>query len=129
MTKYLTAWLAMLLVAVANGVIRDFTYGRHVDALTAHQLSSASGIVLLGIVMGIFLRRHPPASGRQALGIGLLWMALTVAFEFLFFHYLGGHSWGSLLAAYDLLAGRVWVLVLAWIAVAPYLFYRSGRPG
>ncbi len=129
MTKYLIAWLAMLLVAVANGVIRDFTYGRHVDELTAHQLSSASGIVLLGGVMWIFLRRHPPASGRQALGIGLLWMGLTVAFEFLFFHYLGGHSWASLLAAYDLLAGRVWVLVLAWIAVAPYLFHRGGGSG
>lgn len=129
MTKYLLAWFAMLLTAVANGVLRDFTYGRHLDELAAHQLSSASGIVLLGSVMWVFLRRHPPASGRQALGIGLFWMGLTVAFEFLFFHYVGGHAWASLLAAYDLMAGRVWVLVLAWIAVAPYLFYRAGHSG
>lgn len=127
--NYFTAWLAMLLVAVANGALRDFTYGRRLEELVAHQLSSAIGMVLLGVVMWAFLRRHPPVSGRQALGIGLFWMGLTVAFEFLFFHYLGGHSWASLLAAYDLLAGRVWVVVLAWIAVAPYLFYRWGGSG
>jgi len=30
-------------------------------------------------------------------------LALTVAFEFLFFHYVGGRSWSKLLANYNLL--------------------------
>jgi hypothetical protein len=59
--------------------------------------------------------------------IGLTWLALTVAFEFLFGHYVAGHSWRALLNDYDLLAGRLWVLVLAWLALAPYLFYRLQR--
>jgi len=39
MWKYLVAWFAMLLVSVANGVIRDLTYGKYIDALSAHQTS------------------------------------------------------------------------------------------
>jgi hypothetical protein len=124
LATYLAAWLAMLLVSVANGTLRDLTYGRAMDELSAHQLSTASGIVLLGLVMWFFLRRRPPASGRAALAVGLLWMGLTVAFEFLFFHYVAGHPWSVLLANYDLAGGRLWVLVLLWLLVAPSLFRR-----
>ena len=63
-------------------------------------------------------------SARQAWYIGLFWLALTVAFEFLFFHYVGGHSWAELLANYDIASGRLWPLILLWVTVAPYLFYR-----
>jgi hypothetical protein len=49
---------------------------------------------------------------------------MTLAFEFLFGHFVAGHSWARLLQDYNLLAGRVWVLLLAWVALAPYLFYR-----
>lgn len=122
--KYLVAWLLMLLVSIANGAVRDFTYGKYMDELTAHQLSTVSGILVPGIVIWGFVRRYPPLSGREAVSIGLLWMALTVAFEFLFFHYAGGHSWAELLANYNVLKGRVWVVVLAWVAIAPYVFFR-----
>jgi len=127
MWKYLGAWFAMLLVSVANGALRDLAYGKHMSELAAHQVSTVLSMVLLGIVMRVFARYYPPASGRQAVAVGLLWMALTLAFEFLFFHYLGGHSWAELLANYDVLNGRVWVFVLIWIALAPYLFFRLAR--
>lgn len=124
MWKYLIAWLVMLLVSVANGALRDFTYGKHMHELAAHQLSSISSVVLLGLVILSFVRIYPPSSGREAVLIGLLWMALTVAFEFIFFHYVAGHAWAELLANYNVLQGRVWVVVLVWLAIAPYIFYR-----
>jgi hypothetical protein len=55
-------------------------------------------------------------------------MGLTAAFEVLFFHYVGGRSWAQLLADYDVQHGRLWVFVLIWLAVAPYLFHRLRRP-
>ncbi|MFZ5525022.1 MAG: hypothetical protein ACOY9D_13220 [Pseudomonadota bacterium] len=128
-SRYLPAWVVMLLVSVANGTLRDFTYGRYLPELLAQQLSTLGGIVLLSMLIYLFMRRWPPASGRQALNIGLFWMSLTVAFEFLFFHYAGGHSWAELLANYDLSEGRLWPLLLAWIAIAPYFFYRFRMAG
>ncbi len=127
--KYLAAWLVMLAVSVANGAVRDFTYGRHLGELAAHQFSTASGILLLGAVIRGFGKLVPPSSGREAVAIGLLWAALTVAFEFLFFHFVGGHSWSELLANYNVLKGRVWVFIVLWVATAPYLFFRFRRPG
>lgn len=122
--RYITAWFVLLMVAVINGGLRDLTYGKHIPALLANQLSCLSGIILLGVVMYLYVRRWLPASAKQAWLIGLFWMALTLAFEFLFFHYVGGHSWEELLANYDIASGRLWPLVLVWVAVAPYIFFR-----
>ncbi|OGS82670.1 MAG: hypothetical protein A2061_09230 [Gallionellales bacterium GWA2_59_43] len=122
--RYLYAWFVLLAVAVINGALRESTYGKHVSELLAHQLSCVTGIFLFGVVFYLYVRRWPFASGRQALCVGLFWMALTVAFEFLFFHYVGGHSWAILRANYDLSAGRLWPLILLWVGFAPYFFNR-----
>ena len=127
MWRDIAAWFVMLVVAVANGAVRDLTYGRRMGELAAQQLSTLIGCALLGIVMWIFVRLYPLSSAGRAWRLGLLWMSLTVAFEFLFFHYVGGRSWAELLANYNVLAGRVWVFVLVWVAVAPYVFFALQR--
>lgn len=126
--KYLAAWLVMLLLSVANGALRDFTYGRHMTELAAHQVSTVIGILLLGAVMWVVIRLYPPRNARYAALIGVLWAALTVAFEFLFFHFVGGHSWAELVANYDVLRGRVWVFVVVWLLVAPSVFFVIRKP-
>ena len=125
--KYLAAWVVMLLVSIANGAARDLTYGKHISELAAHQLSTVTSVLSLGAVIWLFVRFYPPSSAHQAITIGLAWAALTVAFEFLFFHFVGGHSWSELLANYNIFEGRVWVVVLLWVAVAPYVFFHFRR--
>lgn len=125
--KYLAAWFVMLLASIANGATRDFTYGKQMSELSAHQLSTLTSVLLLGAVIFAFVHLFPPSSGQEAIFTGLFWMALTIAFEFLFFHFAGGHSWAQLLDNYNIFKGRVWVVVLAWVAVAPYIFYRFHR--
>lgn len=126
-SKYLAGWFVMLLVSIANGAARDLTYGKHMSELAAHQLSTITSILSLGAVIWGFVRLYPPSSAHNAITIGLAWAALTVAFEFLFFHFVGGHSWSELLANYNVLEGRVWVAVLLWVAAAPYIFFRFRR--
>lgn len=122
--KYAVAWLAMLAISIANGAARDFTYARRMSELASHQISTAIGILLIGAVIWVFGTLVAPSSGREALSIGLFWAALTVAFEFIFFHYVGGRSWSELIANYNVLKGRVWVFLVLWISVAPYVFFR-----
>ncbi len=55
---------------------------------------------------------QPDASARQALSIGAIWLILTILFEFLFGHFVMSNSWSKLFADYNLLQGRVWVLIL-----------------
>lgn len=126
--KYLATWCVMLLVSIANGAARDLTYGKYMSELAAHQLSTVTSVLSLGVVIWVFVRRYPPSSARHAVTIGLAWATLTVAFEFLFFHFIGGHTWAELLANYNIFEGRVWVVVLLWVAAAPYVFFRFRRP-
>lgn len=60
----------------------------------------------------------------DAIAIGLLWVVLTVAFEFGFGHYGAHKPWPELLADYKLARGRIWVLVLVTIVAAPYVTAR-----
>lgn len=124
--RYFVAWLGLLAVAVANGVLRLATFGGTMDELAAHQLSTLIGAAALGLAIWFIVRRWPPSSGREALSVGLTWAVLTIAFEFFMGLVLAGKPLAEVLAAYDVLAGRVWVFLLIWIALAPLLFYRLG---
>ena len=66
----------------------------------------------------------PLASNGQALAVGLIWLGLTVAFEFLFMHHVRGMPWSRLLHDYNVLEGRVWVFVLLWVFLAPLVVHR-----
>ncbi len=123
-TRYTLLWIPLVFIAIANGAIRDATYKNSLGELGAHQLSTLTGIILFGIYIWAIGLKWRIESFRQAVVVGCIWLALTVAFEFLFFHYVAGHPWSVLLAAYNILEGKVWVLVPVFVAVAPYLSFR-----
>jgi hypothetical protein len=54
----------------------------------------------------------------------LMWMTLTILFEFGVGHYVVGDSWSEFLEAYHSLERRVWRLFIVWVGLAPYVFYR-----
>lgn len=124
---YILAWFPMVFIAIANGLFREKFLVNHLNELQAHQLSTASMILLFGIYVWILFKIWFPVSDNQVLCIGLIWLLLTVAFEFLFGHYVAGHSWEKLLHDYNILQGRVWVLVLIWITIAPYIIYQMQK--
>lgn len=121
--KYALAWIPMLVIAILNGVLRDLGYKRYLGALAAHQLSTLTLILFFSLYTRNIVGHLPPASARQALLLGGLWAGLTLSFEF-GFGLARGNSVHTLLADYNLLEGRLWSLIPAFVAVAPYLFYR-----
>lgn len=124
LTKYVLAWIPMTVIAILNGTIRQFLILPLTSELTAHQVSCFTGIVLFGIYIWWLERKWPLESGRQALFVGGLWLGMTVAFEFIFGHYVMGNPWPHLLHDYNFLEGRLWAVVLLFVTVAPYLFYK-----
>lgn len=120
---YCIAWIPMIFIAIFNGIIREYTYGKLLSNLYSHQISCLTAIILFAFYIGVITYFFPLESTLQALTIGLIWLALTITFEFLFGHYIVGHSWIKLLEDYNLLAGRLWVMVLLWVTLAPLTFY------
>lgn len=124
LVRHILAWFILLVAAIVNGVIRQSLFIGRMSELQAHQLSTLTGIALFGLVIWLLHRVWPLASASQAWTVGGVWLVLTVAFEFLFFHYVGGKPWEVLLRDYNILEGRIWPLILVWVSVAPYVFFR-----
>ena len=121
---YAACWLGMVGLAIVNGVIREKLYAPFMRELSAHQLSTFIGILLFGVYIWILTGIFRIESSKQALIIGCMWIVMTIAFEFVFGHFVMGHPWEKLFHDYNLIQGRVWILVLIWTTIAPYMFYR-----
>lgn len=70
----------------------------------------------------VFLRSvDDDYSGADLWLTGLFWVFLTVGFEFGFGHLVERASWDKLLADYNIMKGRIWIVVLIVTTTAPYL--------
>ncbi len=118
----LVGWVILVILALLNATIREEVYGPFLTPLLAHQISTFIMIIIIFLFTYIFLGiLHLQATIRQYLLLGLLWLVLTILFEFIFGHYIMGHSWDKLLADYNLLQGRIWVLVPIATALMPWI--------
>jgi hypothetical protein len=117
--RAVVVWCGLLLLAILNGGLRDIVLSPRLGDVGGRALSTLllSGLILL--ITWLTIRWMRPEAFGEALGIGILWLALTLSFEFLVGHYGFGKSWSDLLADYDLRRGRIWVLVLVVTLVAP----------
>ena len=125
--KYLLVWLLLALVAIANGMLRQGTYGNAVSELAAHQISTLTAILAFGAVVWTVHRFWPIPSASQAWIIGFCWLVMTAIFEIGFGHFIAGDSWEKLYADYNLFRGRVWSLVLVWVAVLPFVVFKASQ--
>ena len=124
--KYSLAWIPMVFLAIVNGALRELTYGRAMPEVRAHQVSVVTGILFFGAYTWLLSFKWPLQSSEQATIIGFLWLALTVAFEFVFGHYVMHHPWSGLLHEYNILAGRLWILVLLAVTFLPLVVFKIG---
>lgn len=127
--KSLGIWLLILLTAIANGLFRDLVMAPVLGHALARAISSVSLSLLVLVITLLFITRLGISRNRQLWSVGWFWLALTLCFEFLFGHYVGGASWSALLADYNILEGRLWLLVLVTTLCAPALAGRIRRVG
>ncbi|WP_340818097.1 hypothetical protein [Methanolobus sp. WCC4] len=121
----IVAWFILVILAIINGIIRNSFYTEVLGELRAHQVSTLIFCTLIIAFSYVFFKYSGvTGSPRDYVYVGIMWLFLTVAFEFLFGHYVAGHSWEHLLADYNILKGRVWIVVLIVTALAPSIAYR-----
>lgn len=61
---------------------------------------------------------------RDSIFLGLMWLVLTIIFEFSFGTFVIGYSLATLLYDYNIFAGRTWVLFLLTTAIAPFVVHK-----
>jgi hypothetical protein len=121
-------WLVLAGIGVLNGIFRGLVIQQYVDEYAAHVISTlGTGLPAFALAMLLYFRSAREHTAKELALIGGLWMTMTVAFEFGFGHYVMGHSWSRLVADYNLLNGRLWVLVPIALLLGPLVFGRYLR--
>ena len=105
-------WLGFLAVAIGCGMIRERFLVPELGPLAGRALGTLLvGVIIFGLIYA-YVGRLKEADRVSLFKLGLFWTTATIAFEFLFGHYVMGHSWDTLWADYNVFQGRLWPLVL-----------------
>lgn len=122
LVRALLVWLLVILAESLSGALRRFLFDPQVE-FAARQVSVVVGVLIVFAITWIFGRWMRPGGGRAAIGVGLIWVALTLAFEI----GLGratGVSWTRLASDYDLTHGGLMPLGLLAMALTPWAVLR-----
>jgi len=120
-------WIVMAFVTILFAVFREavFIPATGLNGTLARALLLPAAIFYIFVITYLFLKRTKAQySSRDTLKIGILWLLLTIAFEFAFGSIVMGNSLSALVADYNLLAGRTWSLFLLTLLVAPLIVAR-----
>lgn len=122
--KAVLLWLVLMVLAILNGTVRIKLIIPYTGPTAGLAISTVMlcGLILLATWAGI--RWLGPASTSQAWGIGLLWLVMTLVFEFGAGHFLFKKPWSELLLDYNIANGRIWILVPIVTALAPWWMAR-----
>ena len=126
--RALLVWVLLVGLAILNGAARETVLSPRLGPAVGHLASSVLLAGLIALTAWLSILWIAPGTARRAWAVGALWLSLTVAFEFLAGHYVFGHPWPRLLADYDILQGRVWLLVLVATLVTPSWAWRARTP-
>lgn len=125
--KALLIWLAILALAITNGILRESLLSELFEPAVAQTLS---GLLLSALILGVSWLSPPWLGTRtsaRAFLVGAVWLALTLIFEFAFGIWQG-KSWQALLQAYTFQGGNIWPVVLLVTALAPWVALRLRHP-
>ena len=123
--RALVLWSALIPLAIANGLLRDWLLVRWLGASAAR---AVSGVLLCGLIGAWTWLTIPwlaPRDGRTCTVVGLGWLALTIGFEFGFGRLVAHRTWDELLRPYRFAGGDLWPVVLVVVTLAPWLAARA----
>ncbi len=112
-------WFVLMLLAIMNGTVRIKLIIPYTGLTAGLAISTVMLCALILLATWSSIRWMGPATAVQAWSIGLLWLLMTLAFEFGAGHFLFKKSWSELRVDYDITQGRIWVLVPIITAIAP----------
>lgn len=121
-------WFGLLALAIGNGAAREAFLTPRVGSGLGHGISTIALSIAILLVGWFAIPWIGPQSVQESWLIGVIWVTMTVAFEFLGGHFIFGRPWNLLLADYNILAGRIWVMVLIVSLVTPVVAFTRRGP-
>ena len=124
--KSLLIWLAIIPCAIINGAFRYLALNPLMGEIYAQTLSGVLLCIILFVICWFLIPRIGRGTAKTYWIIGLLWVILTILFEF-GFGLLTGDTFAELIRAYDITTGNLWSLVVIFTGIAPWLTAKARK--
>jgi len=119
--RSLALWLLLIAAEILHGIARGILLVPHVGEFRSNQIGVFTGSLIILVIALATVRWIGAKQPAQLLGIGVLWLALTLAFEFLFGRFVVGASWERLAADYNILEGGLLPLGMIVLMLSPWI--------
>ncbi len=120
-------WLIIVFAESLHGAARRLVLEPYVGEFRASQIAVFTGSTMILTIAWATVRWLRAGGMFQLLGVGLLWLALTLGFEFLLGRLVLGYSWERIGAEYDLPNGGLMPIGLLVLTVSPMAAARLRR--
>lgn len=117
-------WLLIAAAESAHGIARTLYLQPIVGDRPARQIAVASGAAIVLAIAWLAARWIGAATRGQQFAVGLLWLALTIAFDLALGRWIFGFTWERLFEDFRLWEGRLFPLGLLVLAFAPMIAAR-----
>jgi len=124
--RALVVWLVVIAAETVHGILRQLFLAPIVGDLAARQIGVVVGSFIIFIIAFVSVRWLNARTLREQLGVGALWVVLTVVFE-LALGTLLGLTRERMLADYDLTAGGFMAFGWLFLLLSPVLAARARR--
>ena len=122
--RSIAVWLVIIVVESIHGTLRELFLAPRIGDLPARRVAVFTGIVLIFAVALLTTRWMGVRGTARQLGVGALWVVLTVAFELALGRRVLGYDWPRILGDYDLSRGGLMGVGLLAMLLAPLLAAR-----
>jgi len=113
-------WLVIIFAEFLHGTARVLLLEPVVGDFRARQITVLTGILIILTISGFFVRWLRAANNFQLFFVGVMWLALTAAFEISLGRMLN-LSWERILSDYDIFNGGLMPLGLLFLVFAPFI--------
>ncbi len=124
LARAVAVWAGILVLAFANGALREFLLIPWLGRPAALVFSGSLLSVVVFVVTLLTIRWIAVATDGQALSVGVLWLVVTLVFEFGFGARVQHKPIPELLEAYRFEGGNLWPVVLVVICFSPFVARR-----
>lgn len=117
--RALVIWVVLILAEILHGIVRGIFLVPVVGEFRSNQIGVFTGSLIILAIALAFIRWIGASRPLELLGVGILWTALTLAFEVVFGRYVVGASWERLAADYNVLEGGLLPFGLLVLLLSP----------
>jgi hypothetical protein len=122
--RAVSVWFLIAFAESVHGTLRRIFLVPRIGEKLSHQIGVVIGSAIIFIISWLCIRWIGSVSFRQQLQVGLLWLVLTLIFEFSL-GYLFGYSLERILSDYNISEGGLMVFGVLFMLFVPSLAARS----